>query len=88
MNKNNASQYLPLVQALTDGKTIQHRHSPTHDWADKLELDMTADPYCYRIRPEPREFSGWTDGTNLFVGKLSHDMNKDWKPIRVREIID
>lgn len=88
MNRYDAAKFIPIVKALADGKTIQHRHSPSHEWADKLELDLTADSSCYRVKPEPREFNGWTDGTNIFVGKINHDIQKDWKPIRVREILD
>jgi hypothetical protein len=46
MNKQNAKEYLPLVQALADGKTIQLKIN--HCWED---LDC---PTQFRIKPEPR----------------------------------
>ena len=40
MNKENAHLYLPLVQALTDGKTIQAAfHSGTKDVTNKQRLE-------------------------------------------------
>ena len=56
MNKDNAKDFLPLVQALADGKTIQHDKGII--WVD---LDSTKGggiyfneyPVKYRIKPEP-----------------------------------
>ena len=56
MNKDTARDYLPLVQALADGKVIQH--SPTGEnpwWDDAEDLDFTDSPCNYRIKPESRE---------------------------------
>lgn len=53
MNKHNAHQYLHLVQALADGKTIQLRAGCNHNWADKDDnILFNLDPECYRIKPE------------------------------------
>lgn len=54
MNKNTAKDYLPLVQALAEGKVIQV--SGVNGWVDveaELSLCFAADQY--RIKPEPRE---------------------------------
>lgn len=55
MNKNNAKQFLPLVQALADGKTIQER-TQSDLWYDMSDVAfLNSDPAQYRIKPEPRE---------------------------------
>ena len=54
MNKNNAKDFLPLVQALADGKTIQFY---TGSWVDLSSVDETSftlPPERYRIKPEPK----------------------------------
>lgn len=53
MTKHNAQQYLHLVQALADGKTIQMRDGCNNNWADKDDIRFNLDPECYRIKPEP-----------------------------------
>ena len=59
MNKDNAKDYLPLVQALAEGKTIQQRtwtDVNQWEWRDADEVDLFRyNPSDYRIKPEPRE---------------------------------
>lgn len=87
MNKENAKDFLPLVQALADGKTIQIV-DPFGVWVDITCTEFAAPVNKYRIKPEPRE---WTIifGNN---GKpyLAEDCRKDvqGQSIRVREILD
>lgn len=52
MNKENAKEYLPLVQALAEGKTIQVRitRSP-EEWVDERNPSLELDPSYYRIKP-------------------------------------
>jgi len=55
MNKENAHLYLPLVQALADGKTIEFSRSGA-GWIDVVDIvDATFEhaPSRYRIKPEP-----------------------------------
>ena len=52
MTKETAKEYLPLVQALAEGKTIQFKG--LCDWVDLDSPPFDAAPYCYRIKPEPR----------------------------------
>lgn len=52
MNKQNAKDYLPLVQALADGKTIQLA-GYENNWSDLDYPDFTATPNKHRIKPEP-----------------------------------
>ena len=64
MNKENAHQYLPLVQALVDGKTLQYskKTSSGQEWRDYENADefsFTSPPEGYRIKPEPRTFEMW-----------------------------
>jgi len=65
MNKENAHLYLPLVQALADGKTIQFKcllmetipYNFDFKWKDiacNSEFKWTNAPDHYRIKPEPR----------------------------------
>lgn len=55
MNKDNAKDYLPLVQALAEGKTIQVNY--TGDWGDEYNLDFSLPLEHYRVKPEPRELT-------------------------------
>ena len=53
MNKENAHLYLPLVQALAEGKTIQNTSRDKKEWWDAETLSFTMPPDHYRIKPEP-----------------------------------
>lgn len=58
MNKDNARDYLPLVQALADGKVIQvlkWRCAGPREWEDIGDPDFRNTAAEYRIKPEPRE---------------------------------
>lgn len=53
MNRDNAAQYIPLVQALAEGKTIQ-RHYEEDGWLDcDSSMTFSAAPKCYRVKPDP-----------------------------------
>lgn len=68
MNKDNARDYLPLVQALAEGKVIQEKHSVDSPWEDCANPDFSWHPGDYRIKPEPREIwvNEW-DGNGFVV---------------------
>lgn len=57
MNKDNAKDYLPLVQGLAEGKTIQKRKwidVNQWEWRDTDEVDFFRyKPSELRIKPEP-----------------------------------
>lgn len=55
MNASNAKDYLPLVQALADGKVIQVVDILNGGWIDIHNMDLMAKASDYRIKPEPRE---------------------------------
>jgi hypothetical protein len=52
MNKDNAKNYLPLVQALADGKIIQFL-TLQGVYVDSRNPDFSAPASDYRIKPEP-----------------------------------
>ena len=52
MNKENAHLYLPLVQALAEGKTIECQNTES-TWAKSVEPQFFRPPENYRIKPEP-----------------------------------
>lgn len=54
MNKDTAKDYLPLVQALAEGKTIQVINSDG-SWTDLINFVMMEDASKYRIKPEPKK---------------------------------
>ena len=51
MNKYNAKDYLPLVQALADGKNIERDLLGL--WVSCEDFLFTESPNCYRVKPEP-----------------------------------
>jgi len=55
MNKSEAAAYLPFIQALANGQSVEFSPSEgrSNDWNDRREFDFTASPSCYRIKPEP-----------------------------------
>lgn len=52
MTKENAKNFLPLVQALAEGKTIQHYGECRHTWEDCDNPHFDDDVNTYRIKPE------------------------------------
>jgi hypothetical protein len=89
MNKQNAHQYLTLVQALAEGKTIQYRASTK--WNDMIDLEFVDPPERYRIKPEPRE---WllhrVPGNGPYITIADGQLYgfPEGERIRVREILD
>lgn len=90
MNKDNAKEFLPLVQALADGKTIQFNDEG--EWVDVegLYTDL-CEPDAYRIKPTPRKFEIWKNKntgelrvTNFFCDL---DDNPQWEHITVMEVL-
>lgn len=59
ITKDNAHLFLPLVQALAEGKTIQHVVNKANwvDMEDGVKFDNI--PSCYRIKPEPVVMEAW-----------------------------
>jgi hypothetical protein len=86
MNKKNAHKFLPLVQALADGKTIQHI-GPDDKWHDCNPCYFNIPPEDYRIKPEPRTWEFWED----YYGNL-HSISEtplyNLKRIKVQEVLE
>ena len=86
MNKKDAHLYLPFVQALADGKTLQLWNRG--EWMDLHTLSFTSDPENYRIKPEPRKWKVWADNH----GRIQYPIHlaktpTGWTQIEVTEIL-
>ena len=88
MNAQNAHEYLPLVQALANGKIIQC--NDRGEWVDveSLYTDVYG-PDEYRIKPEPRTFKLYIiDTANGETVMTTHPtFDSRWKQITVQEVI-
>jgi hypothetical protein len=91
MNAQNAHEYLPLVQALADGKTIQCRYQIDDDWYEESEINFGWPLECYRIKPEPRTFE--IVRSKLSCGSIYNEETWDgsnpdiWERITVMEVL-
>lgn len=54
MNKDTAKDFLPLVQALAEGRVIQIKWSDGQ-WHDSEHLYFVHERDRYRIKPEPKD---------------------------------
>lgn len=52
MDRNQAKQLLPIIQAFAEGKTIQQTDG--YDWYDLDDPDFIASSISYRIKPESK----------------------------------
>lgn len=52
MNRNQAKELLPFIQAFAEGKAIQQTDG--YDWYDLDDPDFMASSSSYRIKPEPK----------------------------------
>jgi len=96
MTATNAKDFLPLVQALADGKTLQNK--TCDGWVDLPgnAIAFSNYPESYRIKPEPREWilNVYDDGdlyahTSMQSAKgSSENSRKKVQQVRVREILD
>jgi len=83
MNKDTAHLYLPLVQALADGKTIQMADVILIDgsgrgWGEMLSgVDFTEPPEFYRIKPEPPTF--WINEKTETLLTLEQFESDEWQ---------
>ena len=91
MNKDNAHEYLPLVQAIADGQTVQVQGGDGNWYNSKL---INIPPRRYRIKPEPRTFDVWRNEKTkrvISVEAGDHDkgeqMFSEWERITVMEVL-
>ena len=56
MNREEAKELLPIIQAFVAGKTIQYRNSPLCNWEDAVSDGNYPfrNPSNYRIKSEPK----------------------------------
>ena len=87
MNKENAHEYMPLVQALADGKTIQENYFKR--WCDTRNPNFNMDVSFYRIKPEPRMFEMWLtpEGAMYSIEELAERRIEGWELITVQEVV-
>lgn len=89
MNKENAKDFLPLVQALADRKTIQFNDGG--DWVDVENLNTDSyNPDEYRIKPEPRTFKVWRSPNGTMTPLTTEpptERDFEWECITVQEVI-
>lgn len=56
MNRKEAAELLPFIQAYIKGKTIQVKNQKdskgTEEWLDVINPNFDMSPSCYRIKPE------------------------------------
>ena len=89
MNKENAHLFLPLIQALADGKIIQHKWIDDN-WIDlgDVEIAFCAYPEVYRIKPEPRTFEMWlSKGGCMYPLGAFPNPQPDIERITVQEVL-
>lgn len=76
MTPEMAKKWLPIIQAVAEGKVLQIRTVTFHDnlsetqrWQDVPNAALlgppAGDPESYRIKPDPREFWVVDRGSNL-----------------------
>lgn len=54
MTKEDIKKFMPLMQAMLEGKTIQHKHPYGQGWNDVDEICISDEVSSYRIKPEPK----------------------------------
>ena len=90
MNQQNAHKYLPLVQALANGKTIQCNDRGEWVDVDSLYTDVYG-PDEYRIKPEPRTFeivrSKLSCGSIYDAETWDGSYPEIWERITVQEVL-
>ena len=91
MNKENAHLFLPFVQALANGKTLQWKDEEQEPecWNDLNEIEflMHDDPSCFRIKPEPRTFEIYAHKYSKQFSNQNYN-NPDWELITVQEVLE
>ena len=87
MNAENAHDFIPLLQALGDGKIIQEDFFG--EWSDLSdEISFNMKPEFYRIKPEPRTFEMWlSSGGLMYPWEAFPSAQPGMERITVQEVI-
>ncbi len=78
MTKDEAKEYLPLITALAEGKTIQFLNTTSKEWRDCNTMNVFGyAPECFRIKPEPKVIwvNEYTDGNHNAYRSKERAMN-------------
>lgn len=70
MNRNQAKELLPIIQAYAEGKVIQI-NQPIVGWKDNNEPLFNGDTSSYRIKPEPK-YRPFKDAEECWAEMLKH----------------
>ena len=75
MKKGEAADFLPLIQALVDGKIIQHR-LPGGEFSDCgwSTFSFDAQPEQYRIKPQPLEIVCMVNSEGQCLGNFVDEL--------------
>ena len=73
MNSQTAPSFIPLVQALAEGKTIQFL-KPIRGWTDIKDVEFCQAPDRYRVKPEPSE------PREIWVNEYAGGLAAAWHP--------
>lgn len=67
MNRDEAKQLLPIIQAFAEGKTVQCRQGISDAWEDLIgNVNFLLHAHNYRIKPEPRPWK-FTEVPRYFI---------------------
>ena len=87
MNKDNAKDYLPLVQALAEGKVLQYFPDGWEGWIDCDDVNFCIDASKFRIKPEPLVIYVVMDSQDMTVRCASK--NREWAGAgKVRKLVE
>ncbi len=58
MTREEVKEFLPIMQAFAEGKTVQvkretSKNALTENWIDAQNIDWDREASCYRIKPQP-----------------------------------
>ena len=88
MNKENAHEYLPLIQAFADGKEIECLCIHTYTWESHKNICFDEVASYYRIKPEPRTFEMWlSKGGCMYPLAAFPNPQPDIERITVQEVL-
>lgn len=82
MNKDNAKEFLPLLQALIDGKTIQYYSHTAAQWKDMAAVNFVYERARYRIKPERIKKKMWYKAGSVSMYDDAYFINvQDWEKL-------
>lgn len=88
MNREEAKQLLPIIQAFAEGKTIQYGSADGTHWADVEEPSFGArTDWKYRIKPEPKLRAWlWDECPKCFVAESKNPLAKKVQRVACKQV--